>query len=83
MDSERKTYKRKFNNALEPLKVMLANRRLTLPTREWLRLVKRTHSGVLEHPDQYLGESLPDTVVLGELVGEIFEDFLHQQHLEE
>jgi len=82
MDAERKSFKRKFNNALEPIKVMLAHHKHTLPTKEWLRLVKRTQAGVLEHPDQYLGENLPEIEAMIGLVNEIFGDFLEQQQLE-
>lgn len=80
MDAERKSYKRKFNNSLEPIKVMLAHHKHTLPTREWLRLVKRTQTGVLEYPDQYLGKNLPGEPIMTGLVNEIFDDFLQQQH---
>jgi hypothetical protein len=79
MEEFLKTYKRKFNNTLSPIKAMLVSRRGTLPKAEWLSFVERTKESVINQPDQYLGRDLPDKIAVGLLVRAIFEEFLEEE----
>jgi hypothetical protein len=76
MDPETLYYRRKFNNALEPIKVMLVDkkRKLTLPT--WINFVNQTRDRVLTSPHQYLGEQLPPVELMTTIVTDIFRDFV-------
>jgi len=76
MDPEVLYYRRKFNNALEPIKVMLVDkkRRLTLST--WISFVHQTRDRVLVSPHQYLGDQLPPTDLMKAIVNDIFRDFV-------
>lgn len=73
---EDKPYRARFNRTLEPLKVMLVNRKNKLPRRQWIDFVESTRSSVLSHPEEYLGRDLPSHEILDRVVGGIFEDFL-------
>jgi hypothetical protein len=77
MNPEIITYKKQFNVTLEPIKVMLLDRKYTLEHTEWVALVERTESSILRNPDQYLGKELPEQESLNIIVKNIFEEFLH------
>jgi hypothetical protein len=79
MDRQRLYYRRRFNIALEPIKVMLVNKKRTLSLVRWLSFVNSTKHSVLSHPDQYLGDELPEREVLEPIVGTIFSEFLRDQ----
>ena len=69
-------FKMKFNRSLEPIKVMLINRKEKLGQEDWLRFVELTKSSVIQNPDQYLGRELPQHEILTMIVQGIFDDFL-------
>lgn len=72
------TWKRKINNQLESIKVMLVHRKGELSNEQWLNFVSQTRESILEHPDQYLDKDLPKTLV-ATVVENIFEEFLMHQ----
>jgi hypothetical protein len=76
MDPRKLYYRRKFNNALAPIKVMLVEkkRRLTLAT--WISFVNQTRDRVLVSPQQYLGEPLPPSELMITIINDIFRDFV-------
>lgn len=78
MDEKFKSYKRRFNNSLQPIKVMLVHQHAVLPRSEWLTLVDRTRHAVIEKPNEYLNVDAPDRKLLEQVIGQIFEDFIHQ-----
>jgi len=79
MTKDLRQYKTKLNRRLEPIKVMLVNRRTILPTDEWLHFVQKTKASIMVHPDQYLGEELPPPELLTRVIEIIFADFLKDQ----
>ena len=76
MDPEIVTYKKQFNVTLEPIKVMLVDRKGTLGYHDWKALVERTEASILRNPDQYLGKELPEQESLNIIVKNIFEEFM-------
>jgi len=76
MEPQVRAVKRRFNHALEPIKVMLVNRKPLLPTQEWVRFVNHTKERVLVHPTEYLGDPLPEQAMIDHVVEMIFTEFL-------
>jgi hypothetical protein len=76
MDPETLYYRRKFNNALEPIKVMLVDKKRKLTLSTWIAFVNQTKDRVLISPHQYLGERLPEEGQLIRIVNDIFRDFV-------
>jgi hypothetical protein len=71
-------YRRTFNRQLEPIKVMLVQRKHDLDHDHWLVLINKTRTSVYNHPDQYvLVDDLPVTLVQSMLV-KIFDEFVAQ-----
>jgi hypothetical protein len=79
MDRETAFYRRKFNTALEPLKVMLVNKKRTQTLQTWMAFVNKTKASVLERPEEYLGENLPPKELTHEIVDALFSDFLRRE----
>ena len=79
MDRETAYYRRKFNTALEPLKVMLVDKKRTLTLATWMAFVNKTRTSVLESPKEYLGENLPAKELTNEIVDSLFSDFLRRE----
>lgn len=79
MDRQTIHYRRRFNIALEPIKVMLVNKKRTLTLVRWLGFVHRTKQSVMTNPDQYLGDQLPPKDVMEPIVSSIFSEFLRDQ----
>lgn len=79
MDRETAYYRRKFNTALEPIKVMLVNKKRTQTLQTWLAFVNKTKSSVLERPAEYLGSNLPPKEMTDEIVDSLFSDFLKRE----
>jgi len=76
MDQELKTVRRKLNNALEPVKVMMMHQKRKMDREDWLRFVERTRASVLSHPYEYISFELGTESELAPLVVKIFDDFL-------
>jgi hypothetical protein len=76
MDPETLYYRRKFNNALQPLKVMLVDRKRRLSLATWISFVNQIRDRVLVNPDQYLGDPLPPAAKMSQIVNDIFRDFV-------
>ena len=76
--SQLASYRRKFNRQLEPVKVMLVNRKHDLEYDRWLMLVHKTRSSIVNHPDQYIiMDELPVSVAQS-LVARIFDESVQQ-----
>lgn len=71
-------YRRTFNRQLEPIKVMLVNRKQDLDHDRWLALIDKTRTSLFNHPDQYVViDELPmDLAQL--MVSRIFDEFVTQ-----
>jgi hypothetical protein len=76
MDPETLYYRRKFNHALEPIKVMLVDKKKKLTLSTWISFVNQTRDRVLVSPHQYLGDQLPPVGLLTQIVMDIFSDFV-------
>ncbi|HMJ71548.1 MAG TPA: hypothetical protein VK508_21785 [Cyclobacteriaceae bacterium] len=79
MERETAYYRRKFNTALEPIKVMLVNKKRTLTLVTWLAYVQKTKARVISRPSEYLGEALPPEELTNEIVDSLFSDFLKRE----
>ncbi len=79
MTNDISSFKRKFHRTLEPLKVMLINRRIDMTEKQWESFVERTKESVIGHPDQYLGQVLPPPKTLRMIVQQIFEELVHRE----
>ena len=77
MDPEIGTYLKKFNTSLEPIKIMLINKKDGLTHSDWLGFVERTKASIIRNPDQYLGPELPEQESLEVIVKTIFTNFLN------
>jgi hypothetical protein len=79
MDAELKTHKRKFNKALEPVKVMLSHKQYLLRKEEWLKMVEQFRVAIINQPEQYLnGDLSRKKALVSTLVNLIFEEFLKE-----
>ena len=78
MDQELKTVRRKLNNALEPVKVMMMHQKRKMEREDWLSFVERTKTSVLNHPYEYVNNELGSENELLPLVVKIFDDFLSE-----
>jgi hypothetical protein len=77
-DKEYKVYKRRFNQSLEPIKIMLIDLRHSLAPDAWSAFVQRTKESILRHPDQYIeGSDLPAGDLFYRIISLIFDEFLH------
>jgi hypothetical protein len=79
MEPQVRAVKRKFNHALEPIKVMLVNRKPVLPEQDWLQFVQHTRERVMLHPGEYLGDALPEQAMIDHVVAMIFDEFLRHE----
>lgn len=79
VDRETAYYRRKFNTALEPIKVMLVNKKRTQTLATWIAFVNKTRTSVLSRPKEYLGENLPPDEMTSQIVDSLFSDFLKRE----
>jgi hypothetical protein len=77
MEDDIKTYKRKINSDLAPIKDMLVHKQSTVDKNEWLNFVEQTRISIINHPAQYLGPELPDRKMLPAIITGIFEEFIN------
>ena len=78
MDQELKTVRRKLNNALEPVKVMMMHQKRKMEREDWLLFVERTKTSIVKHPHEYISNELGSAIDLAPLVMKIFDDFLSE-----
>lgn len=71
--------KRRFNLELETIKVMMTHKKREMENSEWLDFVKRTRVSIVNHPDQFLTQTLPVQEVVDTLVCKIFDEFLSNE----
>lgn len=81
MSEDEKLFRAKFNRLLEPIKVMLVNRKKNLSPEDWNDFVQQTKLSVIGHPDQYLGAEIPRQALLVSIVNKIFEEFIVHESL--
>lgn len=79
VEKEDKLYKRRFNNSLEPVKIMLVDLRRTQAPDAWMAFVHRTRDSIMRNPEQYIEGSndLPPGDTYQRLIALIFDEFLH------
>lgn len=68
--------RRKFSLQLKPIKILLLSKKKSLSKDDWFKLVQKTKERVLENPQEYLGNELPEIEVIEDAVEFIFYDFL-------
>ncbi|MEO8474931.1 MAG: hypothetical protein ABI477_22200 [Chryseolinea sp.] len=73
------TLRRKLNNQLESIKVMLIHKRTDLSPGEWENFVVRTRDCILAEPEQYLNKALPAEDVWRSIVTTLFDEFLARE----
>lgn len=71
-------YRRTFNRQLEPIKVMLVNRRHDLDYHHWLALIDRTRTSILNHPEQYVLINELAITEVRSMITRIFDEFVTQ-----
>jgi hypothetical protein len=79
MDRETAFYRRKFNTALEPIKVMLVNKKRTQTLATWMAYVNKTRASVLQRPEEYLGDNLPERELTHQIIDSLFSEFLKRE----
>ncbi len=85
MQSPAENYKNLFFHHLRPFLDMLDYQQTVMDAGEWGATVFRISSGIENHPEQYLGQDLPNHEVTVQLIREIFDEFiqLHPQLADE
>jgi hypothetical protein len=81
VETQTKSQQRKLNNALQAIKVMLVNRKRTLPVTDWHGLVEVTKKSIISNPHQYFDSELPDRENLETMIDNIFQRFLDDQSI--
>ena len=79
MTDEITSIKMKFNRSLEPIKVMLVDKKAKLHKDDWTAFLEMTQDSIIRCPDQYLGADLPHPEILKTIVKEIFMDFIWRE----
>jgi hypothetical protein len=79
MEKGIKFYKRRFRNMLEPVFVMLINRKTKMSPNEWHNLVSKTLTNIINNPTEFLGNELPEPATIKEFIEVLFTDFLSTQ----
>jgi hypothetical protein len=81
VETQTKSQQRKLNNALQAIKVMLVNKKKTLPTSDWQSFVEATKKSIISSPNQYFDTELPEQKHLETMVDNIFSRFLDDQSI--
>ena len=74
-----KFYKRRFRNALEPVFVMLIAKKNEMDVEQWNSLVEKVAGRILENPNEFLGNDLPENPTMCDVLYEIFEQFMKEK----
>lgn len=78
-----KFYKRKFRNALEPVFVMLIDKKRQMQADEWSELIAHVTTRILKNPEEFLGADLPGHDLMCDILYEIFEQFIKEKGRED
>jgi hypothetical protein len=78
MDQDFKRQKRKFKNSLEPIMVMLLDRRNHMDNASWNQFTERTMNNILRNPAEFIVDDFSDNKLTHEVVKEIFEEFFKE-----
>ncbi|MBL0744188.1 hypothetical protein [Chryseolinea lacunae] len=71
-------FRKRLNVALSPFIEMLEAKKELLPKDDWMRLVYRVESSIIDTPDQYLKGEYPSRILFQTIVAEIFQEFLKE-----
>jgi hypothetical protein len=69
-------YKDNFQVLLQPMIDLFDYKKSILRQSEWMTFVTSTRERIIADPHQFLGHDLPPASVLGEIVLEIFRNYL-------
>jgi hypothetical protein len=75
MDRAFKRQKRKFKNSLEPIMVMLLDRKNQMDPASWRTFMQRTRDNILKNTGEFVVDEFRDPKLTRELVEDIFADF--------
>ena len=67
---------------LLPMFDLLQYKKKNLSPDEWLAFAQRTQSSIIQSPQQFLGNDIPDKAVIEPMVKEIFAEFFEEQSVE-
>ena len=74
-----KKYKTKFRYALKPLFAMLVARQQSMERKQWVEMVTKSSNAVRNNPAEYLGDDLPESDLLRDVLDEIFLEFMKER----
>jgi hypothetical protein len=78
MDRDFKRQKRRFKNSLEPIMVMLLDRRNQMDHTAWSQFIERTMNNILKNPNEFVVDDFSNNQMTQEVVKEIFNDFFKE-----
>lgn len=78
MSIQFKKYKRIFRRNLQPVLAVLVARRHDMEFPSWTDLVDQTLRHALNNPTEYLGDDLPNTSLMVDILDEIRNEFLKE-----
>ena len=76
MTPELINYKQTFRIMLLPMMELFEHKKTILTPDQWIKFIGETKSSIISNPEQFLGKDLPNKLLIGQIVGEIFADFL-------
>ncbi len=74
-----KRYKSRFRFALKPFFVMINDKQKEMHAAEWKKLIATTRERILANPVEYLGNDLPEPLLMEDVLNEIFDEFLKEK----
>jgi hypothetical protein len=81
VEIETKSQQRKLNNALQAIKVMLVNKKRTMPLSNWHELIEVTKKSIILNPHQYFDSEIPEKKYFDAMIENIFRRFLDDQNI--
>jgi len=71
-----------FRIVLAPIFELLVFKKEKLNHQDWLDFVARTETSVKLNPQQFLGNELPNRMIVDQIVSEIFQEFMENESVE-
>ena len=71
-----------FRIVLAPIFELLVYKKEKLSQQDWLDFVARTETSIKLNPQQFLGNDLPNRIILDQAVSEIFLEFIENESVE-
>lgn len=78
MSIQFKKYKRIFRRNLQPILAVLVARRHSMEFSSWTDMVSQTLDHAVNNPVEYLGDDLPDSSLMRDILDEIRDEFLKE-----